>query len=134
MFVLPRAGAGAVTVRRRVDLIFAPPEVYWTAVVGWCVFLLLFMHVADVAKRSGSIMFQRDLRQWAKDRCGMKFDSSGMCVPLLLCAHFDFRLTRPALERTRRYDSKEFHPRTEKEAFELLGLEWVDPVWRNADL
>lgn len=25
-------------------------------------------------------MFQRDLRQWAKDRCGMKFDSSGMCV------------------------------------------------------
>ncbi|EIW53979.1 Nucleotidyltransferase [Trametes versicolor FP-101664 SS1] len=93
VFVLPRAGA----VRRRLDLIFAPPEVYWTAVVGW----------------SGSIMFQRDLRQWAKDRCGMKFDSSGI---------------------TRRYDSKEFHPRTEKEVFELLGLEWVDPVWRNADL
>lgn len=23
---------------RRVDLIFAVPEVYWTAVVGWCVF------------------------------------------------------------------------------------------------
>lgn len=28
-------------------------------------------------------MFQRDLRQWAKDRCGMKFDSSGMCVLFL---------------------------------------------------
>lgn len=41
---------------------------------------------------------------------------------------------RLAIERTRRYDSKEFHLRTEKEAFELLGLEWVDPVWRNADL
>lgn len=25
-------------------------------------------------------MFQRDLRQWAKDKLGMKFDSSGMCV------------------------------------------------------
>ncbi|KAL1945250.1 hypothetical protein VTO73DRAFT_2101 [Trametes versicolor] len=97
VFVLPGPRAGASGVRRRVDLIFAPPEVYWTAVVGW----------------SGSIMFQRDLRQWAKDRCGMKFDSSGI---------------------TRRYDSKEFHPKTEKEAFELLGLEWVDPVWRNADL
>ncbi|KAL1945254.1 hypothetical protein VTO73DRAFT_2105 [Trametes versicolor] len=95
VFVLPGPRAGAV--RRRVDLIFAPPEVYWTAVVGW----------------SGSIMFQRDLRQWAKDRCGMKFDSSGI---------------------TRRYDSKEFHPKTEKEVFALLGLEWVDPVWRNADL
>ncbi|EIW53973.1 Nucleotidyltransferase [Trametes versicolor FP-101664 SS1] len=99
VFVLPPSSAlnSSVPVRRRVDLIFAPPEVYWTAVVGW----------------SGSIMFQRDLRQWAKDRCGMKFDSSGI---------------------TRRYDSKEFHPKTEKEAFELLGLEWVDPVWRNADL
>lgn len=30
------------------------------------------------ASRSGSIMFQRDLRQWAKDKVGMKFDSSGM--------------------------------------------------------
>ncbi|KAL1936931.1 hypothetical protein VTO73DRAFT_3904 [Trametes versicolor] len=99
VFVLPPSSAlnSSVPVRRRLDLIFAPPEVYWTAVVGW----------------SGSIMFQRDLRQWAKDRCGMKFDSSGI---------------------TRRYDSKEFHPKTEKEVFALLGLEWVDPVWRNADL
>lgn len=39
-------------IRRRLDLIFARPEVYWCAVVGW----------------SGSIMFQRDLRQWAKDK------------------------------------------------------------------
>lgn len=34
---------------------------------------------------------------------------------------------------TRRYDSKEFYPKTEKEVFDLFGLEWVDPVWRNAD-
>jgi hypothetical protein len=47
---------------RRVDLIFAAPECYWTAVVGW----------------TGSKMFQRDLRKWAKDKMMLKFDSSGM--------------------------------------------------------
>ncbi|KAG1781945.1 hypothetical protein EV702DRAFT_1068193 [Suillus placidus] len=50
------------TVYRRVDLIFAAPEVFWTAVVGW----------------TGSTMFERDLRLWAKQQKGMKFDSSGM--------------------------------------------------------
>ncbi|KZV73954.1 Nucleotidyltransferase [Peniophora sp. CONT] len=49
------------TTRRRVDLIFAAPEVYWTAVVGW----------------TGSMMFERDLRSVAKLQ-GMKFDSSGI--------------------------------------------------------
>lgn len=36
--------------------------------------------------------------------------------------------------RTRRYDSKPFHPKTEKEVFDLFGLEWVDPTLRNADV
>ncbi|KAG8221279.1 hypothetical protein J3R82DRAFT_1445 [Butyriboletus roseoflavus] len=67
---------------RRVDLTFATPDIFWTAVVGW----------------TGSTMFQRDLRLWAKQKkygvypslhslsvpahmqCfrGLKFDSSGM--------------------------------------------------------
>ncbi|KAI8978206.1 Nucleotidyltransferase [Trametes punicea] len=97
VFILPPESPFYKGIRRRLDLIFAPPEVYWTAVIGW----------------SGSIMFQRDLRQWAKDKLGMKFDSSGI---------------------TRRYDSKEIHPKTEKEVFDMFGLEWVDPTWRNADL
>ncbi|CDO72628.1 hypothetical protein BN946_scf184985.g47 [Trametes cinnabarina] len=96
VFILPQSSPFYRGTRRRLDLIFAPPQVYWTAVIGW----------------SGSIMFQRDLRQWAKDKLGMKFDSSGI---------------------TRRYDSKEIHPKTEKEVFDLFGLEWVDPTWRNAD-
>jgi len=83
-------------VRRRLDLIFALPDVYWTAVIGW----------------TGSIMFQRDLRQWAKDKKGYKFDSSGIA---------------------RRRDSKQLFPKTEKDVFDLFGLEWIDPVWRNAD-
>ncbi|KAI9068611.1 Nucleotidyltransferase [Trametes sanguinea] len=97
VFILPPSSPFYKGTRRRLDLIFAPPQVYWTAVIGW----------------SGSIMFQRDLRQWAKDKLGMKFDSSGI---------------------TRRYDSKEIYPKTEKEVFDLFGLEWVDPTWRNADL
>jgi len=47
---------------RRVDLIFAPPEAYWTAVVGW----------------TGSTQFERDLRLWA-NQMGLRFDSAGIC-------------------------------------------------------
>ncbi|KAH9952692.1 hypothetical protein BC827DRAFT_1148343 [Russula dissimulans] len=46
---------------RRVDLISALPETYWTAVVGW----------------TGGTMFERDLRSAAK-AIGLKFDSSGI--------------------------------------------------------
>ncbi|OSX61678.1 hypothetical protein POSPLADRAFT_1145446 [Postia placenta MAD-698-R-SB12] len=97
VFTLPKSSSLHNGIRRRLDLIFAPPEVYWTAVIGW----------------TGSIMFQRDIRQWSKDKLAMKFDSSGI---------------------TRRYDSKAFYPKTEKEVFDLLRLEWIDPMWRNADV
>ncbi|KAI0785852.1 Nucleotidyltransferase [Abortiporus biennis] len=97
VFTLPKSSPLYNGTRRRLDLIFAHPEVYWCAVIGW----------------SGSIMFQRDIRQWAKDKCGMKFDSSGI---------------------TRRRDSKQFFPKTEKEVFDLFGLEWIDPTLRNADV
>ncbi|KAF8070730.1 DNA polymerase mu [Lyophyllum atratum] len=85
------------TLHRRLDLIFAAPEAHWSAVVGW----------------TGSKMFERDLRLWAKKEKGMKFDSSGI---------------------TRRHDSKMFFPKSEKEVFELFGLEWIDPAFRNADV
>ncbi|KAF9012521.1 hypothetical protein BDQ17DRAFT_1344069 [Cyathus striatus] len=61
VFVLP-SEKGCRKLHRRVDLIFAAPEAYWTAVVGW----------------TGSKMFERDLRLWAKRERGMKFDSSGL--------------------------------------------------------
>ena len=57
-------------------------------------------------------MFERDLTSWAKVEKGMKFDSSGL---------------------TRRHDSKLFMPKSEKEIFDILGLQWVDPELRNAD-
>lgn len=97
VFTLPTSSSRHNGIRRRLDLIFALPEVYWTAIIGW----------------SGSIMFERDLRQWAKDKCGMKFDSSGI---------------------VRRHDSQPLYPKTEKEVFDLLGLEWIDPTLRNADV
>ncbi|KAF8839108.1 Nucleotidyltransferase [Paxillus ammoniavirescens] len=95
VFVLPHDPARE-RVYRRVDLIFAAPEVFWTAVVGW----------------TGSTMFERDLRLWAKQEKGLKFDSSGI---------------------SRRHDSKLFFPKSEREVFELLGLTYVPPTLRNAD-
>jgi DNA polymerase IV len=46
---------------RRVDLICAIPETYWTAVLGW----------------TGGTMFERDFRLAAKS-IGLKFDSTGI--------------------------------------------------------
>ncbi|KAF7362250.1 DNA-directed DNA/RNA polymerase mu [Mycena venus] len=99
VFILPpdALGVGSPRIHRRLDLIFAAPEAYWTAITGW----------------TGSKHFERDLRLWAKVERGMKFDSSGI---------------------TRRRDSKQYFPRSEQEVFDILGLEWIDPTMRNADL
>jgi len=55
---------------RRVDLIFAAPEVYWTAVLGWYVNFIVLDNVycsrTCVSDRTGSKMFERDLRLYAK--------------------------------------------------------------------
>ncbi|KAF9228433.1 Nucleotidyltransferase [Gyrodon lividus] len=95
VFVLPHDPARK-RVYRRVDLIFTAPSLFWTAVVGW----------------TGSTMFERDLRLWAKQEKGLKFDSTGI---------------------SRRHDSKLFFPKSEREVFELLGLTYVHPTLRNAD-
>ncbi|KAJ2924272.1 hypothetical protein H1R20_g12822, partial [Candolleomyces eurysporus] len=87
---------GIERLHRRLDLIFALPDTYWTAVIGW----------------TGSKMFQRDLRLWAKKEKGMKFDSVGL---------------------TRRHDTRRYLPKSEKEVFDILGLPWIDPTMRNAD-
>ncbi|KAF8342714.1 uncharacterized protein EI90DRAFT_2903568 [Cantharellus anzutake] len=84
------------SVHRRLDLIFAPWEAYWTAVVGW----------------SGSKQFERDLRLWAKER-GLKFDSGGI---------------------TMRNNSKMLVAHSEREVFDILGLPWIPPTMRNADV
>jgi len=101
VFILPPDNKGNNShrkrLRRRLDLIFAAPEAYWTAVIGW----------------SGSRLFERDLRSWAKAQKGLKFDSSGM---------------------TRRHDSRLFLPRSEQEVFDILGLDWIDPTMRNANV
>ncbi|KZO98779.1 Nucleotidyltransferase [Calocera viscosa TUFC12733] len=90
-------GAGGTGLHRRLDLICAPRDVYWCAVVGW----------------SGSKQFERDLRLWAKQEMGMKFDSSGL---------------------TRLRDTQPIYVDSEQQVFELLGLEYVPPHLRNADM
>lgn len=39
-----------------------------------------------------------------------------------------------ATSSTRRHDSKTFIPKSEKEVFDILELEWIDPTLRNANL
>ncbi|KZT33867.1 Nucleotidyltransferase [Sistotremastrum suecicum HHB10207 ss-3] len=96
IFNLPKTSPYYKGIHRRLDLIYAPREVYWTAVVGW----------------TGSTMFERDLRLWAKQK-GLKFDSSGI---------------------TRRRDTKALYATSERDVFKLLELEWIEPRLRNADL
>ncbi len=67
VFKLPEDGSKE-RIHRRVDLIIAAREVYWTAVTGW----YAFAHNAHLKQlqrwfRTGSKMFERDLRSWAKD-------------------------------------------------------------------
>ncbi|KAI9568766.1 hypothetical protein HD554DRAFT_2021404 [Boletus coccyginus] len=113
VFVLPPDSARKQTYRR-VDLIFATPAVFWTAVVGW----------------TGSTMFERDLRLWAKQaKHGSSFVENEISADMLYFRGLKF----DSSGITRRHDSKPFHPRSERDVFELLGLAYVHPTLRNAD-
>jgi len=78
VFVLPQDSpsfpnnpAGQPRRHRRLDLIFAPIDVYWCAVIGWCAYRYLStrrLHIIYNFCRSGSIMFERDLRSWCKHK------------------------------------------------------------------
>ena len=72
---------------RRVDLIVSPYKYYWTAIVGW----------------SGSTMFERDLRRWARQQ-GLKFWSGNVM---------------------NRLDSREIPAYSEEEVFRILGLDYI---------
>ncbi|KAJ3737501.1 DNA polymerase mu [Lentinula guzmanii] len=124
VFKLPDQQKRHKHVHRRLDLVFAAPEVYWTAVVGW----------------TGSRMFERDLKLWAKQEDvigieqswvrGMKFDSSGMQVARAMKSDLQLMF----ISSSRRHDSKLYFPKSEEEVFKLLRLEWIDPTLRNADI
>ncbi|KAJ3154542.1 hypothetical protein HDU86_004671 [Geranomyces michiganensis] len=88
---------------RQVDLIIAPPDLHAVAVCGW----------------TGSKQFERGLRNWCAHgsgarggfKGGLKFSSHGI---------FDRRT------------NKRIECRTEREIFDKLQLEWVEPELRNA--
>ncbi|KAI1785275.1 hypothetical protein LXA43DRAFT_1117586 [Ganoderma leucocontextum] len=71
------------------------------------------IYSTTVLEWTASTMFQPDIRRWTKDKLWLKLDSLGI---------------------TRRYDSKDFYPKTEKEVFGLFGPEWIDPTSRDATL
>ncbi|KAJ9125675.1 hypothetical protein QFC22_000637 [Naganishia vaughanmartiniae] len=61
---------------------------------------------------SGSMIFERDLKRYAENEKNLKFDSGRLSD----------RSTR-----------QELFPKTEREIFDIMGLRYVRPQWRNAD-
>ena len=80
---------------RRVDIIFARWEQYGAAVLGW----------------TGSVLYERDLRRWARKK-GYSFSSSGL---------------------TRLKDGVMLPTPTEGSIYSLLDLPRMPPRLRNAD-
>ncbi|KAK0460908.1 DNA polymerase mu [Desarmillaria tabescens] len=113
VFMLPSDGTSA-RLHRRLDLIFTTPELYWTAVVGW----------------TGSKMFERDLRLWAKERCVSLLISPSVSLHIVNTRGFKF----DSSGIMRRRDSRPYFPKSEAEVFELLSLPWIEPTMRNADV
>lgn len=91
-------------IHRRVDIIITPWKTAGCAIIGW----------------TGGTMFERDLRQYCRDKWGYKFDSSGV----------------------RRLDNGDWVDleagvdtllAKEKKVFERLGLTWREPIERCTD-
>jgi DNA polymerase IV len=91
-------------IHRRVDIIITPWKTAGCAIIGW----------------TGGTMFERDLRQYCRDKWGYKFDSSGV----------------------RRVDNGDWVDleagvddllAKEKKVFERLGLTWREPTERCTD-
>ncbi len=93
-------------VHRRVDIIIAPWKTAGCAVVGW----------------SGGTMFERDLRRYCREarEPKVKFDSSGV-RRLSDGSWVDLEAGEGDLLVK------------EKRVFEGLGLDWIDPTFRNTD-
>lgn len=134
LFRLPPTQLPDGTIRRRltrrVDFIFAPKNKYALAVLGW----------------SGSMIFERDLkcvllRPIAKlpltlfpgDTQRMNCKSSRVtrrdAALILFARNLKFDSGRFADRST----GEEYFPKTEREIFDILGLRYVRPQWRNAD-
>lgn len=91
----PTTKANPNPVHRRVDLIFCPLRIYGATVLGW----------------TGSMMFERDLRLWAKSK-GYNFSSDGLTNLAEECV-----VDTP----------------TEQSIFDILDLDFMPPEYRNCD-
>jgi DNA polymerase IV len=109
MLVCRSVKTGVAQPMRRVDIIVARPDNYITAVLGW----------------SGSITFERDLRLYVKRMFDLTFDSTGLTT---------------IADNKQRVDCQSWTwtpgasiDRLEKELFKFLKLNYIEPVYRNAE-
>ncbi|KAH8671992.1 hypothetical protein BGZ60DRAFT_374299 [Tricladium varicosporioides] len=91
-------------VHRRVDIIISPWKTAGCAILGW----------------SGGTTFERDLRQWCRDKKNYKFDSSGVRS-----------VSSGTWIDLEKGDGDMITK--EKRVFEGIGLEWRDPTERCTD-
>ncbi|KAI9809550.1 MAG: hypothetical protein M1827_006785 [Pycnora praestabilis] len=94
-------------IHRRVDIIIAPWRTVGCAIVGW----------------SGGNTFERDLRRYAKNVKGWKFDSSGVRD----------RATGEVMDLEGEGGPSETWMEAEKKVFRGFGLEWREPWERCTD-
>ncbi|CAD6913250.1 unnamed protein product [Tilletia controversa] len=88
---------GVAPVHRRLDLIFCCRPVYGACVVGW----------------TGSMMFEKDIRRWARKQLNYKFHNYGIID----------------LDTGELIETPE-----ERDVFETLTLDWIPPRLRNCDV
>ncbi|KAI9773571.1 MAG: hypothetical protein M1840_006845 [Geoglossum simile] len=100
---IPEKEPKNLNIHRRVDIIIAPWRTIGCAIVGW----------------TGATTFERDIRRYAKNVKGWKFDSSGVRV----------RATGEIVQLEVGEDGEEASTwqEAEKRVFRGFGLEWREP-------
>ena len=73
-------------------------------------------------------MFERDLRSWCKDK---KYASPPFVCRLTRYPYRQYKFDSSGL--TRRRDAARIAVRSERHLFQLVGLPYIDPIYRNCD-
>jgi DNA polymerase IV len=74
-------------------------------------------------------MFERDLRSWCKEKKYAPQVHSRRRLTRYQCRQYKF----DSSGLTRRRDAARIAVRSERHLFQLVGLPYIDPIYRNCD-